>query len=91
MKNLLAPHEDDELRTGRDTWQVFKIMGEFVEGFETLRKVGKAVSIFGSARTPPSHRYYKLGEDVARRFADAGWSIITGGGPGLMEAANKGA
>ncbi|MCA8970375.1 MAG: TIGR00730 family Rossman fold protein [Planctomycetes bacterium] len=91
MRNQLAPHADDELRTGRDTWQVFKIMGEFVEGFETLRKVGKSVSIFGSARMQPSHRYYKLGEEVARLFAQAGWATITGGGPGLMEAANKGA
>lgn len=91
MKNHLATHADDELRTGRDTWQVFKIMGEFVEGFETLRKIGKAVSIFGSARLEPSHRYYKLGERVAAAFADAGWATITGGGPGAMEAANKGA
>lgn len=91
MKNHLTQHTDDELRTGRDTWQVFKIMGEFVEGFETLRKVGKAVSIFGSARLEPSHRYYKLGEAVAKGFAEAGWATITGGGPGAMEAANKGA
>ena len=80
-----------ELRTGQDTWQVFKIMGEFVEGFETLRKIGRAVSIFGSARTDPKDPMYKLGEDVAELFAKKDWAVITGGGPGLMEAANRGA
>lgn len=80
-----------ELRTGQDTWQVFKIMGEFVEGFETLRKIGKAVSIFGSSRTIPGTAHYKLGVEVARKFAKMGWAVITGGGPGLMEAANLGA
>ncbi len=80
-----------ELRTGQDTWQVFKIMGEFVEGFETLRQVGKAVSIFGSARTKPGTHWYELATKVAEGFARKGWAVITGGGPGLMEAANKGA
>ena len=80
-----------ELRTGQDTWQVFKIMGEFVEGFETLRKIGRAVSIFGSARTNPKDPLYKLGEEVAELFAKKDWAVITGGGPGLMEAANRGA
>jgi len=80
-----------ELRTGQDTWQVFKIMGEFVDGFETLRKVGRAVSIFGSARSNPDSEAYRLGMQVAEQFALRGWSTITGGGPGLMEAANRGA
>ncbi len=80
-----------ELRTGQDTWQVFKIMGEFVDGFETLRKIGRAVSIFGSARMRPGERYYELAVEVAERFAKKGWTTITGGGPGIMEAANKGA
>jgi len=78
-------------RQAKDTWTVFKIMGEFVEGFETLRLVWPSVSIFGSARTGPRHRYYRHGIDVARALSDAGFSIITGGGPGIMEAANRGA
>jgi hypothetical protein len=79
-----------DLRT-KDTWQVFKIMGEFVEGFETLRPVWPAVSIFGSARLRPRQRYYTEAVRVAERLSKEGFSIITGGGPGIMEAANKGA
>ena len=75
----------------KDTWTVFKIMGEFVEGFETLRPVWPAVSIFGSARVGRHHRYYRLAVDVARALSDAGFSVITGGGGGIMEAANSGA
>jgi len=75
----------------RDTWTVFKIMGEFVEGFETLRPVWPAVSIFGSARVRPGHPFYKDAERVASALSEAGFSVITGGGPGVMEAANKGA
>ena len=75
----------------RDTWTVFKIMGEFVEGFETLRPVWPAVSIFGSARTKPGHPYYKDAVRIAAALSMAGFSIITGGGPGVMEAANRGA
>jgi len=75
----------------QDSWRVFRIMAEFVEGFETMAKVGKAVSIFGSARTPPDHPEYKAAEQTARMLAEAGFAIITGGGPGIMEAANKGA
>jgi uncharacterized protein (TIGR00730 family) len=78
-------------RHAKDTWTVFKIMGEFVEGFETLRPFWPAVSLFGSARTRPSHPYYKDGVNVASALSKAGYSIITGGGPGIMEAANKGA
>jgi len=75
----------------RDTWTVFKIMGEFVEGFETLRPIWPAVSIFGSARLRPGHPYYKQAVKVAAALSAAGFSIITGGGPGVMEAANRGA
>lgn len=77
--------------TSEDTWRIFRIMSEFVEGFEVLSKVGKAVSIFGSSRTKPSSKYYKLAEDVAYYLAKDGYAVITGSGPGLMEAANKGA
>jgi hypothetical protein len=77
--------------TREDPWRVFRIMSEFVEGFEVLSKIGKAVSIFGSARTKPGTRYYKLGEEVAYHIAKAGYAVITGSGPGMMEAANKGA
>jgi len=75
----------------KDTWTVFKIMGEFVEGFETLRLVWPAVSIFGSARVGRQHPYYRLAVNVARALSDAGFSVITGGGGGIMEAANLGA
>jgi uncharacterized protein (TIGR00730 family) len=74
-----------------DTWQIFKIMAEFVDGFEKLSKIGPCVSIFGSARTKPDHKYYKLAEDIAYQLTKEGYGIITGGGPGIMEAANKGA
>jgi len=77
--------------TQEDPWRVFRIMSEFVEGFEVLSRVGKAVSIFGSARTKPGAKDYKLGEEVAYHVAKAGYAVITGSGPGLMEAANKGA
>jgi len=73
-----------------DTWRVFRIMSEFVEGFEILSKVGKAVSIFGSSRSPSNNKYYKLTEEVAYLLAKEGFAIITGSGPGIMEAANKG-
>ncbi|MBM3249437.1 MAG: TIGR00730 family Rossman fold protein [Candidatus Omnitrophica bacterium] len=77
--------------TREETWRVFRIMSEFVEGFEVLSEVGDAVSIFGSSRTPASSRYYKLGEDIAYEIAREGYAVITGSGPGLMEAANRGA
>ncbi|MBO9566750.1 MAG: TIGR00730 family Rossman fold protein [Niastella sp.] len=73
------------------SWQIFKIMAEFVDGFETLAKLGPCISIFGSARTQPGHAYYELTVDVARKLAEEGFGIISGGGPGIMEAANKGA
>ena len=74
-----------------DSWSLFKIMGEFVHGYEKMDSIGPCVSIFGSARTQPDHAYYKLATDVAAAVAKAGYGIITGGGPGIMEAANKGA
>lgn len=73
------------------SWQIFKVMAEFVQGFETLAKVGPCISIFGSARTKPGHKYYEIATEVAQRLAEEGFGIITGGGPGIMEAANKGA
>lgn len=75
----------------REAWHVLKIMAEFVESTEALSEVSPAVSIFGSARTPRAHGYYKLTEEIARRLSDAGFSVISGGGPGIMEAASKGA
>jgi uncharacterized protein (TIGR00730 family) len=74
-----------------DSWRVFRIMGEFVEGFDTLARVGPAVSVFGSARTAPGDEQYAAAEETGRRLAAAGFGVITGGGPGIMEAANKGA
>ena len=75
----------------RDTWRVFRIMGEFVEGYERLAEVGPSVSVFGSARTPPGSPYYEMGRAVGRLLAEHGYAVITGGGPGIMEAANLGA
>jgi uncharacterized protein (TIGR00730 family) len=75
----------------RDSWRIFRIMAEFVEGFEVMAPVGPAVSIFGSARTRPDDPMYKAAEETARRCVKAGFAVITGGGPGIMEAANKGA
>ena len=74
-----------------DTWQIFKIMSEFVDGFEKLSKIGPCVSIFGSARTSPDHHFYHLAEEIAFKLTKEGYGIITGGGPGIMEAGNKGA
>jgi len=75
----------------KDGWRVFRIMAEFVEGFETMSNVGRAVSIFGSARTRPGEEYYKAAEKTGRLLAEANYAVITGGGPGIMESANKGA
>src|SRR5918999_6282685 len=77
--------------TGHDSWRIFRIMAEFVEAFEVLAPVGKAVSVFGSARTRPDDPYYKAAEETSRLLAQAGLAVITGGGPGIMEAGNKGA
>jgi uncharacterized protein (TIGR00730 family) len=75
----------------QDLWRIFKIMSEFVEGFEELGNIGPAVTIFGSARAKPTEKYYELAEDTAAEIAKAGFAVITGGGGGIMEAANKGA
>ncbi|MGB9428414.1 MAG: TIGR00730 family Rossman fold protein [Gammaproteobacteria bacterium] len=75
----------------REAWKIFRMMAEFVEGFEQLASIRPSVSIFGSARTAPGHPYYVLAEQIGRALSDAGFSVVTGGGPGLMEAANKGA
>ena len=75
----------------RESWRIFQIMAEFVEGFERLAQIKPSVSIFGSARTAPDHPYYRLAEDIARVLSESGFSVVSGGGPGLMEAANKGA
>lgn len=74
-----------------DSWRVFKILSEIVEGFEKLARIGPCVSIFGSARTTPDNKFYKLAEDIAYKLTQNGYGVITGGGPGIMEAANKGA
>jgi uncharacterized protein (TIGR00730 family) len=75
----------------RDSWRVFQIMAEFVEGFEKLAGIKPSVSMFGSSRLEPEHPYYILAENIARALSDAGFSVVSGGGPGLMEAFNKGA
>jgi uncharacterized protein (TIGR00730 family) len=79
-----------EIRTN-DSWVLFKLMGEFVNGFEKLSKIGPCVSIFGSARTKPENPYYQLATEIATKLTVQGFGIITGGGPGIMEAGNKGA
>ncbi len=75
----------------RESWKIFQIMAEFVEGFERLEQIHPSVSIFGSARTPPGHPYYVLAEEIAHLLSNAGFSVVSGGGPGIMEAVNKGA
>ena len=80
----------NEIRTN-DSWAIFKIMSEFVNGYETMARIGPCVTIFGSARIKPEHEYYKLAEKIAFKISKAGYGVITGGGPGIMEAGNKGA
>lgn len=75
----------------QSSWQIFKVMSEFVEGFEKLNKIGPCISIFGSARTSPGDKYYEMAVQLAKKLSEEGYGIITGGGPGIMEAANKGA
>ncbi len=84
------PKDWNEIKT-ENSWNVFKIISEFVEGYETLSRIGPCVSIFGSARTPEDSKYYKLAEDIGYKLTQHGYGVITGGGPGVMEAANKGA
>src|SRR5712691_7974291 len=89
-EQLLESPRPDEF-THTDTWRVFRIMGEFVEGFDELATLSRGVSIFGSARSSPDHPDYKVAQETAALLAHAGFSVITGGGPGIMEAANRGA
>jgi uncharacterized protein (TIGR00730 family) len=95
MPVLLTPSVEPELarrvESPREAWRVLEIMSEFIESTERLTNIAPAVSLFGSARTPPDHAYYLLAETIARRLSDAGFAVISGGGPGIMEAANKGA
>lgn len=86
----LEPKSWHEIKS-HDSWHILKIMAEFVQGFEKLAQIGPCVSIFGSARTKPDNKYYQLAEDIAFKLTQKGFGVITGGGPGIMEAANKGA
>ncbi|MDI9339954.1 MAG: TIGR00730 family Rossman fold protein [Sediminibacterium sp.] len=90
IRKAFATKDWNDLKA-QDSWQVFKIMSEFVEGFEKMQRIGPCVSIFGSARTKPDSKYYILAEEIAYKLVQEGYGIITGGGPGIMEAANKGA
>jgi uncharacterized protein (TIGR00730 family) len=76
---------------GENSWTLFKVISEFVDGFETLNRIGPCVSIFGSARTKPGSKYYEIATNIAKRLTEEGYGVITGGGPGIMEAGNKGA
>jgi len=88
-RSVLKPVNDALL--AQESWKVFQIMAEFVEGFEQLSQIAPSVSIFGSARTSPDHPYYELAEEIAHALSDSGFAVVSGGGPGIMEAANKGA
>ncbi len=90
-RELLRSRKETQDFTDTDPWRVMRIQGEFVEGFEAMSKLGPAVSIFGSSRTIPSSPYYRAARDTAHLLANAGLTIITGGGSGIMEAANRGA
>lgn len=91
LPKVLDPAAQQKPYSAKESWRLMEILSEFVEGIEKLTRVLPAVSIFGSARTKPDHQFYKLTEDIARRLSDSGFSVISGGGPGIMEAANKGA
>ena len=90
MRTEQKPKGWNEIKTN-NSWAIFKIMGEFVSGFEKLSRIGPCVSIFGSARTKPDQKYYKLSVAIAEKIVENGYGVITGGGPGIMEAGNKGA
>jgi len=90
IKDAFEPKTWQEIHT-TDSWRVFKIIAEFVEGFEKLSRIGPSVAIFGSARTHFNNKYYKIAEEIAFQLVQKGYGVITGGGPGIMEAANKGA
>ena len=86
-----ARSEERDLALSRESWKIFQIMAEFVEGFQKLAAISPSVSIFGSARLNADNPYYQITETIARKLSDSGFAIVSGGGPGLMEAANKGA
>ena len=90
IREAITPKDWNEIMTS-DSWAVFKIMSELVEGYDKLAKIGPCVTIFGSARTKNNHKYYKLAEEAAYLLTKKGYGVISGGGPGIMEAANKGA
>ncbi len=90
VKDAFEPKTWNEIHT-MDSWRIFKIISEFVEGFEKLARIGPCVSIFGSARTSEENRYYTMAEEIAYLLTIHGYGVVTGGGPGIMEAANKGA
>jgi len=90
IRNSFATKTWQEIKV-KDSWQIFKVMAEFVDGFEKLAKIGPCVTVFGSARTKPEDKYYKMAVEIGRLLAEKGYGVISGGGPGIMEAANKGA
>lgn len=90
MNEIFQSKNWSEIKSN-DSWAIFKIMGEFVKGYEKLNKIGPCVSVFGSARLQPDNKYYQLAEEISKQITDNGYGVITGGGPGIMEAANKGA
>lgn len=90
IRNAFAERNWSDIKSS-DSWVIFRVMAEFVEGFDKLAKIGPCVSIFGSARTQNEHKYYKIAEEIAAKLVRKGYGVITGGGPGIMEAANKGA
>lgn len=87
----VSKHRSWKESQAHSSWQIFKIMAEFVDGFEALSRMGPCISIFGSARTKAGNKYYELAVEIAKRLAEEGFGVISGGGPGIMEAANKGA
>ncbi len=89
LQGGLMPVTNGELN--RESWKIFQIMAEFVDGFDRLARIKPSVSVFGSARTKPDHPYYKLAEEVSLNLSNAGFSVVSGGGPGIMEASNRGA
>jgi uncharacterized protein (TIGR00730 family) len=91
MAKSRRPKQVPDLEMMEDPWRIFRIMAEFVDGFEELKDIGKAVSIFGSSRIKPGHPYYQAAEKTAFLLSKAGYAVITGGGPSIMEAGNKGA
>ncbi len=86
-----SKHGISDTALNQDTWKIFKIMAEFVDGFQRMAKVHPSVSVFGSARLNEGNPYYQLTEDLSRKLSDSGFAVVSGGGPGIMEAANKGA